>query len=179
MTRPSHPPSSSRTRLFRPLAHPADCPGLVFPSFVQTREEMVCNGILPIDQLREHTLPMRLLCQRIPRAKIVDVYGLKLPTPGPGQNANRQPTVAELLDAFCHMRGFMASTHAGPDHPRAARVLLKDYCEGKIAYCHPPPLGWAAPPAQPAKGAPHAPAASRVTLEDNVLLPAVDRKSVV
>jgi hypothetical protein len=31
-----------------------DCPGLVFPSFVSTREEMVVNGVLPIDQLRDH-----------------------------------------------------------------------------------------------------------------------------
>jgi ribosome biogenesis GTPase A len=31
-----------------------DCPGLVFPSFVSTREEMVVNGVLPIDQLRDY-----------------------------------------------------------------------------------------------------------------------------
>ena len=30
-----------------------DCPGLVFPNFVCTKAEMICNGILPIDQLRD------------------------------------------------------------------------------------------------------------------------------
>lgn len=31
-----------------------DCPGLVFPSFVVTAEEMVVNGVLPIDQMRDY-----------------------------------------------------------------------------------------------------------------------------
>jgi len=38
----------------------------------------------------------------------------------------------------------MAAAHAGPDHPRGARVLLKDYCEGRLLYSHPPPGGWRA-----------------------------------
>ena len=29
-----------------------DCPGLVFPSFVTSKEELILNGILPVDQLR-------------------------------------------------------------------------------------------------------------------------------
>jgi len=31
-----------------------DCPGLVFPSFMTVRADMVLNGVLPIDQLRDH-----------------------------------------------------------------------------------------------------------------------------
>ncbi|KAK5869819.1 hypothetical protein PBY51_024507 [Eleginops maclovinus] len=31
-----------------------DCPGLVMPSFVSTKAEMICSGILPIDQMRDH-----------------------------------------------------------------------------------------------------------------------------
>ena len=40
-----------------------DCPGLVFPNFASTKAELVCNGILPIDQLREWTGPAELICQ--------------------------------------------------------------------------------------------------------------------
>ena len=148
---------------------------------------MVVNGILPIDQLREHVSPMRLVCQRIPRKTLLSTYGVKLPIPVSASMASpptqlRQPTVSELLDAFCIMRGFMASTHAGADHPRAARTILKDYCEGKLVYCHPPPSGWAntsslvsstsssssllAAPSNISSSS-----YSRVTLEDNVLLP--------
>lgn len=38
-----------------------DCPGLVMPSFVSTKAEMVCSGILPIDQLRDHVPPVTLI----------------------------------------------------------------------------------------------------------------------
>ena len=38
-----------------------DCPGLVFPRFVATKAEMVCSGILPIDQMRDPTPPTSLV----------------------------------------------------------------------------------------------------------------------
>ena len=38
-----------------------DCPGLVFPTFVNTKAEMVCNGILPIDQLRDPIPPVAMV----------------------------------------------------------------------------------------------------------------------
>ena len=37
-------------------------------------------------------------------------------------------------------RGFRKAGHQGnPDDARAARLLLKDFVNGKILYCHPPP----------------------------------------
>ena len=45
-----------------------DCPGLVFPNFATTKGELVCAGVLPIDQLREYTGPAALVAQRIPKA---------------------------------------------------------------------------------------------------------------
>jgi hypothetical protein len=44
-----------------------DCPGLVFPSVAATKEDMICNGILPIDQMRNHRAPMELMARRVPR----------------------------------------------------------------------------------------------------------------
>ncbi len=38
-----------------------DCPGLVFPSFVSTRGELILNGILPIDQMRDYNEPISLI----------------------------------------------------------------------------------------------------------------------
>lgn len=118
-----------------------DCPGLVFPSFVSTREEMVVNGVLPIDQLREHRSPISLICRRIPREVLESTYTMKLPKPRMDEPRDRPPTAIELLDTFCRHRGIMANTHAGGDHSRAARMLLKDYVRGKLLYCHPPPVG--------------------------------------
>eukprot|EP00058_Branchiostoma_floridae_P015771 XP_002601259.1 hypothetical protein BRAFLDRAFT_95036 [Branchiostoma floridae] len=38
-----------------------DCPGLVMPTFVSTKAEMVVSGILPIDQMRDHLPPTSLI----------------------------------------------------------------------------------------------------------------------
>ena len=38
-----------------------DSPGLVFPSFVNTKAEMICSGILPIDQMRDPLSPVALV----------------------------------------------------------------------------------------------------------------------
>ncbi len=38
-----------------------DCPGLVMPTFVSTKAEMVVSGILPIDQMRDYVPPISLI----------------------------------------------------------------------------------------------------------------------
>ena len=55
-----------------------DCPGLVFPQFATTRADLVCDGVLPIDQLREHTGPTALVVKRVPKDVIELTYGLSL-----------------------------------------------------------------------------------------------------
>lgn len=77
-----------------------DCPGLVFPSFVSSKAEMICSGILPIDQLRDHTPPVSLVCQRIPREMLERTYGITIPRPKEGENPNRDPYSNELLAAY-------------------------------------------------------------------------------
>ena len=43
-----------------------------------------------------------------------------------------------LYNFYLDRRGFM--THKGiPDGSRAARLILKDYVNGKLLYCYPPP----------------------------------------
>jgi len=50
-----------------------------------------------------------------------------------------RPTVDELLTTYCVARGFLASFSGVPDYQRAARIMVKDYADGKLLYCHPPP----------------------------------------
>jgi len=57
-----------------------DCPGLVFPSVVSSRAEMVVGGILPLNALKDHISPMELLAKRIPRAVIEETYNIVLPS---------------------------------------------------------------------------------------------------
>ncbi|XP_030072605.1 large subunit GTPase 1 homolog [Microcaecilia unicolor] len=115
-----------------------DCPGLVMPSFVATKAEMICSGILPIDQMRDHIPPISLICQRIPRHVFESIYGINIVRPREDDDPDRPPTSEELLTAFGYMRGFMTA-HGQPDQPRSARYILKDYVSGKLLYCHPPP----------------------------------------
>jgi large subunit GTPase 1 len=55
-----------------------DCPGLVFPHFATTKADLVCDGVLPIDQLREHVGPVSLVVRRIPKGVLEGMYGIKI-----------------------------------------------------------------------------------------------------
>ncbi|KAL0274917.1 UNVERIFIED_CONTAM: hypothetical protein PYX00_002938 [Menopon gallinae] len=115
-----------------------DCPGLVMPSFVSTKSDMIINGILPIDQMKDHVPPINLVASLIPRHVLEDTYGLILPKPKESEDPNRAPTSEELLNAFGFNRGFMTQ-NGQPDNPRSARYILKDFVAGKLLYCHAPP----------------------------------------
>lgn len=115
-----------------------DCPGLVMPSFVSTKADMIVNGILPIDQMRDFVPPVTLVCQTIGRCELEATYGILLPKPTEDEDAARCVTAYELLTAYATARGFM--THKGiPDYQRAARYILKHFVTGKLLHCEPPP----------------------------------------
>ena len=116
-----------------------DCPGLVFPNFATTKAELVCNGILPIDQLREFTGPAGLVAQRIPQSFFEALYGVKVHTRPLEEGGTGVPTAEEILIAYAVARGFAKTGQGQPDESRAARYVLKDYVSGKLLFCHPPP----------------------------------------
>lgn len=115
-----------------------DCPGLVFPSFVSTKAELIVNGILPIDQMRDHWPPVNLVCSYIPRVTLEALYGINLPSPLEGEDPDRSPTAEEVLTTYGSMRGYM-SVNGIPDCPRTARYVLKDFVNGRLLHCHSPP----------------------------------------
>ncbi|KAI7883458.1 P-loop containing nucleoside triphosphate hydrolase protein [Lichtheimia hyalospora FSU 10163] len=116
-----------------------DCPGLVFPTFSTTKADQVCNGVLPIDQLREHSGPTSLVAKRIPQAVLEATYGIRIRTQPKEDGGSGIPTSAELCSAYAIARGYFRSSQGNPDEARAARYILKDYVNGKLLYCHPPP----------------------------------------
>lgn len=116
-----------------------DCPGLVFPNFAYTNAELVCNGVLPIDQLRESTGPAELVTRRIPKYFLEAMYGIKIDTLSPDAGGNGVPTARELLNSYARARGYMTSGFGSADINRAARYILKDYVSGKLLYVDPPP----------------------------------------
>lgn len=110
-----------------------DCPGLVFPNFVSSKAEMVINGVLPIDQMKDCVGPVRIIVERIPRGYFEEIYGLAFE-----QDAKQNIVADDLLNALGFMRGYMTARGL-PDVSRAARKVCKDYINGKILYCEPPP----------------------------------------
>lgn len=116
-----------------------DCPGLVFPNFSLSKSDLVLNGILPVDQLRDYLSPATLLADRIPRDVIERLYGIQLAKPGFEEDPDRKPTAAEVLSGFALARGYMTSNFGNPDQSRASRTVLKDYVSGKLLFCHAPP----------------------------------------
>lgn len=115
-----------------------DCPGLVFPSFTSSRYEMVASGVLPIDRMTEHREAVQVVANRVPRRAIESVYNIILPKPKAHEPQTRPPLSSELLRAYCASRGYVASSGL-PDETRAARIILKDYIDGKLPHFELPP----------------------------------------
>ncbi|KAJ4965642.1 hypothetical protein NE237_017491 [Protea cynaroides] len=115
-----------------------DCPGLVFPSFSSSRYEMIASGVLPIDRMTEHREAVQVAANRVPRHVIERVYNITLPKPKPYELQSRPPLASELLRAYCTSRGYVASSGL-PDETRGARLILKDYIDGKLPHFEMPP----------------------------------------
>lgn len=77
-----------------------DCPGLVFPQFAMTKASMVCDGVLPIDQMREHTAPIELVTRRIPKPVLEGIYGIRIPIRPTSEGGSGIPTAAEFLSVY-------------------------------------------------------------------------------
>ncbi|PPQ67085.1 hypothetical protein CVT25_005686 [Psilocybe cyanescens] len=116
-----------------------DCPGLVFPQFATTKADLVCDGVLPIDQLREYSGPVSLLTIRLPREILEATYGLTIKTRGVEEGGDGSVTAENFLIAYAIARGYVRSGQGNPDEARSARYILKDYVNGKLLFCHAPP----------------------------------------
>ena len=121
-----------------------DCPGLVFPNIVSSKAEMIINGILPIDQMKDAVMPIASITSKIPAHVFESQYGIILiktaddDDDNDEQNLNRKVSALELLTTYGYSRGFM--TQRGlPDTSRAARYILKDFVLGKLLFCCAPP----------------------------------------
>lgn len=109
-----------------------DCPGLVFPNFVSTKAELIINGILPIDEMTNHVPPVNLVACSFSRKYFESFYGIRL------RECEDKLESEELLNALGYLRGFM-TPRGLPDHPKTARLLLKDFVNGKLLFCKSPP----------------------------------------
>ena len=79
-----------------------DCPGLVFPQFSATKADLICDGVMPIDQMREHRGPVGLVTKRISKRVLEVVYGLSLRQRGleEGGDGSDEVLAEDLLVAY-------------------------------------------------------------------------------
>jgi large subunit GTPase 1 len=80
-----------------------DCPGLVFPQFATTKAALVCDGVLPIDQMREHTGPVALAVKRIPKGVLEALYGLSIKVSSVEEGGDGNVTAENFLIAYASM----------------------------------------------------------------------------
>lgn len=77
-----------------------DCPGLVFPQFATTKADLICDGVLPIDQMREYTAPIALVVKRIPKEILEAVYGLSIKVRSTEDGGDGKVTGQDFLIAY-------------------------------------------------------------------------------
>ena len=93
-----------------------DCPGLVFPQFAVQKAELICDGVLPVDQLRESHGPAALVTQRIGRDVLEATYGLTIHRRGEETGFETDDVTEDLLTAYASM--FPAYNHQVLIHSR-------------------------------------------------------------
>ncbi len=77
-----------------------DCPGLVFPQFATTKADLVCDGVLSIDQLRGYISPVSLIVRRIPKGVLEGVYGIKIKPLGSEEGGDGSLHAEDLLISY-------------------------------------------------------------------------------
>lgn len=61
---------------------------------------MVCDGVLPIDQMREYTGPVALVIKRIMKEVLEATYGLDIQVNGVEDGGDGQLHAGDLLSAY-------------------------------------------------------------------------------
>ena len=107
-----------------------DCPGLVFPSFANSKAEMMCCGVLPIDTMKDYISPVSLIIRRVPRDVLEEHYKSKLPAAD-----SKNYTASMLLQVIGAKKGLVTGRGI-PNEAMAARAVLKDYVNGRLLFCH-------------------------------------------
>ncbi|OII75919.1 hypothetical protein cand_002500 [Cryptosporidium andersoni] len=111
-----------------------DCPGLVMPSFVSTKEHLLINGVTSLDHYKGNFLnAIQILCDRIPN-KLYDLYF------GETFDISRHLDSKSFLTKLCESRHLYQQGKGGiADWNKAGRMVLRDYWSGKLLFCKWPP----------------------------------------
>lgn len=123
-----------------------DCPGLVFPSVVAARSHLVINGVMPIDHYKGDICePAQLICDRA-TISLPHHFGVEpahtswLARPSHANPGGILDARGFLTDVAMKRKYIAAGRGGVADLFRTTKMLLKDYCSGKLLHCEAPPL---------------------------------------
>lgn len=113
--------------LFLGSAQICDCPGLVFPSLAATKQDLVLNGVLSIDQTRDTKACIDLVLERVALRDVCFILGVQK-----FRNDSRYNCTENFLFALRESTGC-------PEEGKDVKKVIKAYVSGNIRYSHPPP----------------------------------------
>ena len=90
---------------------------------------MMCCGVLPIDQMRDHISPIRLVMTRVPKEVLEAQYKVFLPPMD-----SPKYTTSTFLQVFASKKGWKTGSGT-PAEIHAAKVVMKDYTTGRLLHC--------------------------------------------
>ncbi|XP_060127200.1 guanine nucleotide-binding protein-like 1 [Zootoca vivipara] len=123
-----------QTYFLTPTVKLCDCPGLIFPSLVD-RKQQILAGIYPISQIQEPYTSVGFLASRIPVQAL-----LKLKHPEAEHGKPEPPWCAwDVCEAWAEKRGYKTAKGARNDVYRAANSLLRLAVDGRLCVCMRPP----------------------------------------
>ena len=105
-----------------------DCPGLVFPSLAASKAEMVCKGVLPINNISGFVDPISYMLEHCDYFQFSNHYFL--PNTMNGKTFWR-PSAQEVLQFYAASRGYTAGSGI-PDENKSSKLILRDLIDGKI-----------------------------------------------
>lgn len=87
-----------------------DCPGLVFPQFTTTAAELVCDGVLPVDQMREYLAPVEIVTRRISEEVLELIYGLEVGRKSKEEGGDGLVHAPDLLRTYAGQSCFLTQS---------------------------------------------------------------------
>jgi hypothetical protein len=86
--------------------------------------------VLPIDKIKDFMAPVSLIVNRVNKEMIERIYKLKLP-----DVKSKYFNASTFLQIYAAKKG-MVTGRALPNEAQAARLVLKDYVNGKLLFCN-------------------------------------------
>ena len=117
-----------QTIILDPSITLCDCPGLVFPSLAASKAEMVCKGVLPINNISGFVDPISYMLDHCDYLQLSNFYFLPNSMNG---TTYWKPTAQEVLQFFAASRGYTAGSGI-PDENKSSKIILRDLIDGKI-----------------------------------------------